>query len=505
MLRIRSKVMQSWPPLAWVATCKPGEPSIDLVHGSDVEVHDGWFGEIAWEGRFESADFDQVEHCFGSGGRIRGDQCVFVASASVLDRLHRFTSVDGGVSWVSNTLPGLMSLAALEADPRRTDYPQIFWTICRGVRQYERRVPMKTGAVDLVYRNNLRWDGKLLTEQPKPTNAIAPRSFGEYRDSLVALLGKLADNWGDPARRVRYDSIASVSTGYDSPTGAAIGKSIGLHEAVTITESRSGASDDGSAIANYLGLTCHRVARSAWRDVRRCEPPFLASDAKGEDVYFAAAGSLLRRRVLLTGYGGTRVWGIGPKLSLDFERGDQSGLSHTEARLHAGYLHLPVPFLLATDPPALRRIATSSEMQPWHVDGKYNCPLARRIVEEQGVPREAFGMKKNAASVLLFDRHDFLSADSRREFLKWYAREVKPAVSAAAKLSQVTRRRTGAVAGVVGSLCRTIGNAAPGSAVHRLGHSSRLREYAVHEPLFAHLFPWACGVVIAENYARPVD
>ena len=96
-------------------------------------------------------------------------------------------------------------------------------------------------------------------------------------------------------------------------------------------------------------MRLRRLARDAWRGPDAPpgpELPFLAADAKGEDVYFRGAEAHLARRVLVTGYHGDQMWSKRPRApSADIVRGDQSGLSLSEYRLWAGFIHLPVPFL----------------------------------------------------------------------------------------------------------------------------------------------------------------
>src|SRR5207302_63807 len=53
--------------------------------------------------------------------------------------------------------------------------------------------------------------------------------------------------------------------------------------------------------------------------------------------------------------------------------------------------------------------------------GAYNRPICRRILEEAGVPRQAFGTAKKNTSVLMFERRTFLSPDSWHEYSGWLA------------------------------------------------------------------------------------
>src|SRR5262249_40534922 len=131
----------------------------------------------------------------------------------------------------------------------------------------------------------------------------------------------------------------------------------------------------------------------AWSAAELPEPPFLASDAHGGDVFFKGAEQALRGKILLTGYHGDKIWDKHTtKLSPDIVRGDQSGLSLTEYRLTIGMLHCPVCFWGVRQIEEVNAISHRDEMAPWDLHNNYNRPICRRIVETAGVPREMFGV-----------------------------------------------------------------------------------------------------------------
>lgn len=482
------ELVEAWPCLAWVAVCRP-RAKIQVLHGRRVELHPNWFGEIVWDGKFDHGDFDQTDHAFGSGGRLRDGQMTFVSSASVVDRLH--THRVGDATLVSNSLAALLAVADIRVLPHFARYPALFRSICKGIKNYEREIPVHGGKIRLVYMSNLRWNGVELSPENKPMVQRPLNCFSDYRGQLRICLKNLGDNWQSPERRFPWKGLSTISTGYDSPTVSVLGRDAGLTDTLSITTGRGGDNDDGSRISRALGLTAHTAERDGWRKQPEAELPFLASDAKGEDVYFAGADSLLSGKVLLTGYGGTRVWGKKAELSLDFQRNDQSGLSHTEARLHHGYLHLPVPFLIARQVRDLRKITEGREMDPWRVSGDYDCPLARRIVEQAGIPREWFGMHKKAASVLLFDRGSFLSVESDRQFRRWYRHKVGGRRRAWDAARHQMERTASSLAAVGQAVAGKLSNHVRLEIANRIASSSRLAEFAAYEPRFRHLFPWA--------------
>ena len=60
------------------------------------------------------------------------------------------------------------------------------------------------------------------------------------------------------------------------------------------------------------------------------------------------------------------------------------------------------------------QVGMSDDMAPYRVGGRYDRPIARRMVEEAGVPREAFGQRKRAVNFLLSSQERMLTPSMRR-------------------------------------------------------------------------------------------
>jgi hypothetical protein len=95
--------------------------------------------------------------------------------------------------------------------------------------------------------------------------------------------------------------------------------------------------------------------------------------------------------------------------------GTPAGLGLTEYRLSAGFLHAPMAFWGARQISDIVRLSNSRELEPWDLPSRYSRPVRRRIVEESGVPRDAFGVVKQAGSVFLLDSPTFLTDSSLRD------------------------------------------------------------------------------------------
>ena len=491
-MRIEYTLIPEWPPLAWLAHCRSGDPSIVVLHGPRVEVYPDWFAEAVWADGYAAAAFDRTDLIFGSGGRVRDGTLTFVSSGTTVDRLHVLTR--GADTSVSNSLPCLLAAVAGVPDPTFPGYYAFFKSIIRGLTKHQREVSTSAGPVRLVYFANLEWDGAVLREVQKPVPARDFSSFAKYRHFLQSTLRQLHENLSAPERRFSYRWLATVSSGYDSLATAVLAKSVGLVDAVTFSEARGGGSDSGAVAAGFAGIAVSAVARDAWRSMPRSEVPFLAADAKGEDVFLLGAEAHLSGRALLTGHYGI-AWDKHVKgLTGDFERKDQAGLSLTEFRLWAGFLHCPIAYFGARQVRDLIALSQSPEMRAWDVGGSYTRPIPRRIIEDAGIPRGTFATRKRAGSVLFFRRDSFLSAASLEDFLGWLR----------AHSGEWSKRGLVPPAPVPGQ--RTLGQwvtAVAAWGIHLLGRATgdrlwvvgaigrRLALFANREPLFRYLFPWA--------------
>jgi hypothetical protein len=316
----------------------------------------------------------------------------------------------------------------------------------------------------------------------------------------VTSLRELADNMASGMRRHPYRLLDTMSSGYDSAAVAALARPAGLREVIAFDRARNGESDSGDEIAAALGLRLTVLPREAWRAMVTPEVPFIAADAKGEEVHFSVAQDRLSGRVLLTGFLGDETWdrvaGVMHRdvVRGDFTRYDGGGLSLSEHRLWAGFLHCPVPFMGASQIRDIYSITHSRAMAAWRLGGAYDRPICRRILEEAGVPRRAAGQGKRMTSVLLFQRTSFLSPTSLSDFLGWLAdqahawraqgwRPPTPGVLGPTPLQRA--------AGAIARLLRWAAAPAPELLWDLRSLAERLRTAALREPLFIHVFPWA--------------
>jgi hypothetical protein len=437
----------------------------------------------------------------------------FVSAASTVDRLHSLQV--GEQVWVSNSLSCLLARSGATLDPTCWRYARIFKSITRGIRSYERILATSAGPVRLTYYRNLSWSEGQLAEVEKPPILRDFSGFARYRSFLEGSLEALARNMAAGGRGRPYTMLAAMSSGYDSPTVAALARRFGLREVISIEDSREGAADSGREIASHLGLETFPARRDAWRSASLAEVPFIAADAQGEEVYFAAFEHRLGGRALLTGFHGDKVWDKSTKtLTDDIRRGDHSGLSLTEYRLRVGFIHCPVPFMGVRQIRDICSIGNAAELASWDIGGDYSRPICRRIVEGEGVPGNLFGTVKKASSVLFYDHQSFLSPNSREDYTRWLeqnagawlARQRIPPRVVARPLAPIQ-----AAARILAGTLRPLAEGAP-PRLERLKYLlDRLEDAGRREFLFYFMFPWATErakaayAMDADSEAEPAD
>ena len=401
-MKLACKTILQWPKLAWVASIESGCQEMQVLCGPMVEKAEDWVVEAVWAGDFEKGGFDQTDLVFGTGVRCRDNGVAFISSGSTLDRLVYRVHAQG--CQVSNSLGALLACAKCELRDDY-DYSKDLKSICRGLACYARSIPASDGNIGLAYYNNLIWDGRSLREVAKPDACLALSDFSDYRQFLTRTAQRIADNIRARERKHAMQPLVSISSGYDSVAAAVIVSQAGCRHAVTIGQSTSlwRGSDSGALPAHILGLQCRTYPRTS-----RFFPH--------EEAIWAVGG---RPGVLnwtlfdypeplccfFTGCHGDKVWTRdAAELSDPFVIPSIAELGIGEFRLIKGIVHCPVPHWGIRHLKEIRAITFREEMKPWTLGKKgYDRPIARRIVEEAGVPRGAFAIrKKNTAHEAAF-------------------------------------------------------------------------------------------------------
>ena len=390
-------------PLAWLYICQPGKES-ELIHGRDVDVFDEGFFEGCYSGDWESRNFDQVGQVFGSGMRLRDGFPIFVTPSHTLEALYVYR--DKEKCAISNSLLAIISHFNLVV-PYDRHHGARFTSTCHGIDSYESLlIQLPTASISRVIYDNFSLAQSGAISKIRKCENLSFQDFVSYKSALTDTLSRAFQNAQEVSRKARYIPITTVSSGYDSVCCAALAKDLGCNEAITLSEARKGfgscgGNDSGAPIAKSLGMKVTEMGRVDKAENCLHLMMMLATGMGGEDYSLEPFSHLLPGRVLLTGYSGDTIWSISAQPNAHMAKGDTNGADLQEFRVQLGFIHVPVPMIAARKHADIIKVSQSEEMRPYRIGGDYDRPIPRRIVEEHGVPRSAFGQSKKA-TILLF-------------------------------------------------------------------------------------------------------
>lgn len=408
------------PRLGWCAHLRAGHGVARVYHGPWVETHADWFVEGAWTGPFERGEIDNAVFNVGSGGLLRSGRAVFCTPTDMIERLYSLRV--GTDLFISNSMAFCMAMADDEPDPcypfysgQRQEY------LTDGIHRKHKSFSTRRG-------HRLEWhdhcqiavsDDLRLMRIEKPVFP-RPHTFREYVSMLQGVLAAVLENAASPARRQRqYGGLATVSGGYDSNACAALLAQVGVREAMSFYREAPG-DDSGEEIAQRLGMRVHIYGHHDFRtkpDLDEAE--FLSWPDAGSDIVLAACEDQLVGKVLVTGRFGDAVFDDHSPGPSDFRVPRSHGIGGSrmlEFRLRVGFFNFNPLYAGALHGAAIHRISASGEMAPWRVAGHYNRPIPRRILEEAGVPRGTFGVRKAASAKYLFTSPADFTPAGRADF-----------------------------------------------------------------------------------------
>jgi len=417
------KVSETLPHLAWCARISSKDSQAVIRHGDWVDIGEDFFFEGAWNSAFLQGAFTDATVCMGSGGKISADGIVFAAPTHTLERLQLMRTNEG--IFVSNSLAFLLVEAGDWCDIAYKSYIRDITSITKGIKHFTKTIPTQKGnAVHLYYYCNI-----LIRPDLSVTPLIKkyPPPFSCYRDVCTFMqdaLHELNQNATAPSRKRVYEPLTTISSGYDSAAASVLAKEIGCVQAVTYARARStfaDTDDSGKLIGEMMNLQiieCDRETYLTRDDFPEAE--FLSSGTGGADVVLVSMGNLLPGKMLVSGFAG-QFWDRNNTATSEIERRDVSGNSMAEFRLRVGFIHVPVPYFLAVNYPSIRVISNSSEMQSWWMQNNYDKPIARRLIEEAGVPGHLFGQQKKAITQSFFSLplQQVMSSRSFHDFMKF--------------------------------------------------------------------------------------
>jgi hypothetical protein len=401
--------IQTLPRLAWCAILEKYSGMVEVLHGPWVEARDSFFVDGIWDGTFSEGSIDDA-YLMGTGGMIKGGKVLFCTPYHSHERLHFLWK--GTRLYISPSLAFLLKQANQKLDPNHIPYHAQLIEMLFGYERHIGSIPLASGdSVKIIHFRNILVDNNLkITVLDKKTSPEFT-SYEHYRQYLADKLKLFISNATSENRNVRYGIMTTISTGYDSPACSVLAHEAGCKNAVTFKTSRPEGrdktenDDSGKAIGELIGLSVQEYDRKAYLSQEGTpEAEFVASGDLGQDFELCAFENAWAQKVVLIGDHGYYMWGRyhqKKNVHTRLYREDTGGDCLIDFRTRVGFIPLRLIFVGALSHPSLYRITNSKEMIPWHTDTGYDRPIARRIVEEKGVPRFLFGQKKKAVSILL--------------------------------------------------------------------------------------------------------
>lgn len=396
---------KNFPPLAWVADVKKG--CVEVISGGAVEYREGFFVEGAWSGDFNLGDFAVSEWFCGTGGKITDNRIIFSSPTHVTYSLYSAQKEEGVV--VSNSGNLLMAYMGYEYDPSYVEYEADYNTILDGINVYKKDIHVLTNkkersAIQIYYFCNLIIDEADRLTVTRKQKVKDFDSFTEYEKRLKDAMEAMVKNAQHPSRTQKYDIATAVSKGYDAPACAAIFKDLGCNTAFTFAAIGKYMEDSGVEVAEQLGYK--KIVEVEATEFKKrsdvVEAQIISSGDLGSTISSCVFDDLFVHRIVLSGERGDKIWDKNAKdVNNEFKFNDfVSGLGYGEHRLWYDFISCPMPLYGASAWKSIHSISNSDEMQLWSVGSSYDRPIPRRILEERGVSRETFGIKKHGAGFI---------------------------------------------------------------------------------------------------------
>jgi hypothetical protein len=391
------------PLLAWCARQVRGDGSLHVLHGTQVETGLDFIAAGAWDGRFDRDDLAGAHMLSGTAFWVEPKAVVFSSSSDTHGPL--FSLRTGQQIFVSNSLFFLLRMTGTEPDPTEPFYAL---RIVRALRECwtgkRAWLPLRSGKrVGLHFAQRLRVSKELEESISTFPAGPEPTSYADYRQQFLSGVASVLRNAADPMRRHVYGSAATLSRGYDSTATATAAAAAGCKLAVSLSDSRrpEPMSDCGAEIASMLGMQCTISDRWDYQSIPDLQEEESAFSTFGLQLPVTAFEETLRGKIVVAGAlaGVLNHWESWDKPGNYRQRmrlapPRVSGLSNLEQRLRIGSVSFLPMVIAARHLHALDAISRSEEMAPWRIGGSYDRPIARRLIEEAGIPREAFGRHK---------------------------------------------------------------------------------------------------------------
>lgn len=413
------------PVLAWgLKVTAKGDAIIN--YGSQVHIFDNGIVEGTWDGEFSKFNFNSSPHFFGSGIKIDNDTAILSCPSHFYEGIFLFNNKKNGDSYFSNSLNYVLKD---NIDLLNDEFEKIFAQVCnkndeitaKGVFDIETLLyDSDDFSLHVFYYHNVVISSQKCEIKAKKPSSQSYKNFQEYKNYVLKVLNALRLNSNDVERVKKYHTLATLSSGYDSSAVASLLVDVGEVEAVTIDVNIAGNDDSGLEIAKYLGLDCHPCPHplaientidnlgtfNYSASFAKETSEFLATIGHGDEIVFQSFDNYLENKAVYTGHSGDDLWSTASQDFIGIPITIINGKSLSEYRLRKNFFHVPLPVIGTVYPFSLYKINFQNDMKEYWIEGRYNRPIARRMIEEKGVPRGVFANSKRSTNPYILNTNE---------------------------------------------------------------------------------------------------
>lgn len=401
-MRFDYTVINSLPPLSWLAVLEEGSSLVRVIVGNAVETFDDFFVSGVWDGDFEQGDFENCDFACCTGARISAgsEQVVFLTPHHLNACI--FSVRQNSSLILSNSASFTLAYSGEKLDPNYFEYDK---DMCCELLAERNMKPPYHSSIPLLKKSRLNIysfckifiDKSLNVKLERRSSKFHFSNYSDYRRAISLTLEKLSLNVKSEKRKCEYGMMATISRGYDAPTCATLVREIGCDEVFTFNRPAKYKNDCGTELAQILG---YKTIYECDGDLVKSNTEYIeaadfASGDTGSMVTFEGHKDLFANKLLFCGFRGDEYWAI------DHEPNDDmlcltetSSENSYEVFLQSNTILIMIPCIGADHATQIFDISMSDEMKPWRLGVRYDRPICRRIVEEAGIGREMFGQKK---------------------------------------------------------------------------------------------------------------
>lgn len=407
-MRFQYQCIEDLPKLSWLAIVEKGKDFVEVIHGASVECLDTFFVAGVWDGDFSDGNFSETSFSSCTGGVLKKTNGGVIFSTPNHPQEMLFSFREEEKLYISNSAAFILARTGNELDVDYYNYEKDFCSCLLGVEHVHRSTPLKGGQELYIHLCcNLIIDSSLIQKEERKRTNMSFKNYDDYYSSLIKILQKISLNAQDEHRKTKYGSISTISKGYDATAASVLAQKMGCDTVLTFNRPRQYESDCGTDIARIIGYK-HIVEGDAdlyKHNKQKLEAEATATGDVGSMTVFTAYEDLYKNKLVWMGCRGDSVWEKehgNVNDHYDFSEGNtlaQASISYKENFLKNNAVMIMPPLIGADRWSEIAQISKSEEMRGFSMGNDYDRPIPRRIVETEGVAREAFGQKKKGAGI----------------------------------------------------------------------------------------------------------